>query len=91
MYLEGAEALSISNIILGVDLIWLDDVVCIGNESTLASCSHSPFGDIGDCNHEDEVGVRCQALPGEGLEVFYFEIQVSANLTPAVSTVPFPT
>ena len=39
--------------------IWLDDVQCNGNESSINQCPHSDFN-IYNCNiDEDQVGVEC--------------------------------
>ena len=39
--------------------IWLDDVQCIGNETSIVQCSHHGFN-IYDCNFDtDQVGVEC--------------------------------
>ena len=43
--------------------IFLDDVGCIGSETTLLSCSHRGIG-IHNCEHFGDAGVRCP-LPGE--------------------------
>nr|XP_061806380.1 deleted in malignant brain tumors 1 protein-like [Nerophis lumbriciformis] len=40
--------------------IWLDDVGCLGNESSLLQCPHSPFGDT-NCNHVEDASVMCSA------------------------------
>ena len=42
----------------GNNPIWLDNVVCRGNETSLDKCSHLPFG-INDCDHSEDIGVRC--------------------------------
>ena len=42
----------------GAGPIWLDDVKCIGNETTLAQCNHSDFG-VTDCDHTEDVSVVC--------------------------------
>ena len=40
--------------------IVLDDVVCLGNETSLSQCNftHNVSG-IGDCNDNEHAGVRC--------------------------------
>ena len=42
----------------GIGQIWLDDVVCTGNETDLNNCIHLPYG-INDCTHAEDIGVRC--------------------------------
>ena len=39
--------------------IWLDNVKCIGNESTLASCGHFGVNITRSCSHYEDAGVRC--------------------------------
>ncbi|KAL5013038.1 hypothetical protein ScPMuIL_011589 [Solemya velum] len=39
--------------------VWLDDVYCMGTESTLTLCRHLPFG-VNNCNHGEDVGVICE-------------------------------
>ena len=50
--------------IMGKGPIWLDDVSCSGNESSLLSCRHSGVG-IHNCDHGDDVSVRCGNTKGE--------------------------
>ena len=45
--------------------IWLDNIGCIGNESTLASCSHLGFNITRSCGHYEDAGVRCYR--GQGI------------------------
>ena len=42
----------------GSGSIWLNYIICSGNESTLASCGHLGVGMTG-CNHNEDAGVRC--------------------------------
>ncbi|CAM9276058.1 unnamed protein product [Lampetra planeri] len=43
--------------------IWLDDVDCSGNESSIEDCKHNEFG-IHNCDHKEDASVIC-----EGFEV----------------------
>ena len=51
--------------------IWLDNVQCIGNETSIVQCSHNGFN-IYDCNFDtDQVGVECiSKLQFCGLHIF---------------------
>uniref|UniRef100_A0A3B3ZDL6 SRCR domain-containing protein n=1 Tax=Periophthalmus magnuspinnatus TaxID=409849 RepID=A0A3B3ZDL6_9GOBI len=42
----------------GSGLIWLDDVSCSGNESSLTQCGHREFGS-NNCYHSEDAGVIC--------------------------------
>ena len=43
----------------GSGSIWLDNVMCSGNESTLASCGHPGVGFTSSCYHFEDAGVKC--------------------------------
>ena len=42
----------------GSGQIWLDNVLCSGQETTLASCSANSWGDE-NCSHGEDAGVTC--------------------------------
>ena len=48
--------------------IWLDNVACTGNESTLASCGHLGLNITRCCSHNEDVGIKCYG--GQGMTLF---------------------
>ena len=42
--------------------IWLDNLHCVGSETTLFDCPHSGFG-IHNCQHNEDAGVQCTGKP----------------------------
>lgn len=38
--------------------IWLDQVDCLGNETALDKCMHFDWSES-NCNHTEDVSVRC--------------------------------
>uniref|UniRef100_A0A8D0DMR6 Soluble scavenger receptor cysteine-rich domain-containing protein SSC5D n=1 Tax=Salvator merianae TaxID=96440 RepID=A0A8D0DMR6_SALMN len=42
----------------GSDPIWMDDLECVGTETSLFSCKAKPWG-TNDCNHGEDAGVIC--------------------------------
>ena len=48
--------------------IWLDNVACSSNESTIAGCGHLGVNITRGCSHEEDAGVTCNG--GEGWCMF---------------------
>ena len=42
--------------------IWLNNVMCNGNEASLVECTYPGVGIIEDCTHDKDVGVRCNGF-----------------------------
>ena len=38
--------------------IWLDEVECVGTETSIVNCLHSNWT-VHDCHHSDDAGVAC--------------------------------
>ena len=57
----------------GSDPIWLDNVMCNGNEASLAECTYPGVGIIEGCTHDKDVGVRCR---GSQSKIDYIIISV---------------
>ena len=55
----------------GSGSIWLDSVMCTGNESTLASCGHLGVGVTRSCYHYEDAGVRCSGEKGSANYVYF--------------------
>ena len=62
----GSIGLSYSNAHFGQGSgpIWLDNVQCTGNESTLASCGHLGIKITRSCSHYEDAGVICYGGQG---------------------------
>jgi len=43
----------------GSGTIWLDDVQCIGTETSLERCQHNGWGRHVHCTHSDDVSIAC--------------------------------
>ena len=48
----------------GTGPILLDDVICLGNESSIFSCKHDGIENH-NCDHSEDAGVRCRNTEGE--------------------------
>ena len=44
----------------GNGTIWLDNVNCIGSESSLMQCSHSGWR-VHNCHHNEDAGIKCSS------------------------------
>ena len=44
----------------GSGKIWLDDVQCQGNESSIVNCRHRPWGE-NNCGHHEDASVICSS------------------------------
>ena len=65
-------ALGLARFGQGSGSIWLDSVICTGNESTLASCGHLGVGVTRSCSHSEDAGVRCSGTQGIMVMCFKF-------------------
>ena len=43
----------------GTGTVWLDGVVCNGDEGSIIDCNHNTMGDT-SCGHDEDVTVQCK-------------------------------
>ena len=60
-------AIASANYGQGSGPIWLNSVMCSGNESTLARCGHLGVGEIGNCNHSRDASVICSGVSSKAI------------------------
>nr|XP_022287642.1 uncharacterized protein LOC111100229 isoform X1 [Crassostrea virginica]XP_022287725.1 uncharacterized protein LOC111100229 isoform X1 [Crassostrea virginica] len=54
----------------GAGPIWLDDLNCLGSESSIDECDHRGWG-VSNCRHYEDLSIRCIPINDE-LEVIFF-------------------
>ncbi|KAI8514232.1 Neurotrypsin [Branchiostoma belcheri] len=57
-YPDAISALPLAHFGEGSGPVWLDDLVCEGNESGLSECGHNGLG-VENCEHSEDAGVVC--------------------------------
>ena len=73
-YASAISALPMANFGPGRGIIWLDDVNCLGNESSIGECQH-PGWAIHNCGHREDASVVCG-----GTELLIFSDYISDEL-----------
>ncbi|KAL9700500.1 hypothetical protein quinque_003941 [Culex quinquefasciatus] len=73
---------------VGTGQIWLDQVVCGGNETSIDDCMHWRWGEH-NCSHQEDVGVSCGTPPQTSAQLrlatgksFKFDGERSAKIYP---------
>ena len=69
VFVSGAIALRSATFGQGGGPIFLDNVVCTGNESKLAQCQHPGIARSQYCTHSEDAGVIC---PGKIHNTYFF-------------------
>ena len=49
----------------GSETTWMDEVKCLGNETSLDQCRFDDWGKT-NCNHKHDVSVTCEDTPTQG-------------------------
>ena len=44
---------------MGSGRIWLSNVNCQGNENSIFHCEHAGWGNVVNCDHSNDAGVKC--------------------------------
>ena len=59
-YPDAVSALHSAHFGSGSGQIWLDDVQCQGNESSIVNCQHAGWG-VENCGHSEDASVICSS------------------------------
>ena len=60
--------------------IYLDNVNCIGTETSLFNCSHNGIGQH-NCIHSEDAGVVCSGMYMDQINIYIFGLTVQFNNT----------
>lgn len=53
------DAITTSKYEEGTGRIWLSDVNCQVSDNSIFRCKHAGWGNIGNCTHSNDAGVKC--------------------------------
>ncbi|XP_068085129.1 uncharacterized protein [Anabrus simplex] len=66
----------------GEGQIWLDQVICRGNESSIEDCLHSPWGSH-NCNHDEDASVICSHEESGRIEARKMVLKTTTEVYPS--------
>ena len=59
--------------------IWLRQIQCSGNETSLLQCSHDGFGNVGNCSYAENAGVECNGIKGTHYNNIHNHVSYTAH------------